>query len=181
MKIPALGFAAGLALAFASVVSALAQSPPPAYYETVASPNCVGTNNCTFIFPPVPTGATGGSFQNAPAYQRLTVMNVNCRIVTVAPASNSSLLYAALGKTSNADKIAFLSSTVGSYIFHTGLTTVYTIFQIDQKTQFFVGAGFSPTITIVAGPPSGLSPLPGAIIAPTSLDEPTCSVSGLIE
>jgi hypothetical protein len=180
MKIVVLGFVAGLALAFASAVSALAQSPPPAYYETVANPNCVGTNNCTFTFPPVPAGT---SLQNGPStgQQRLTVMNVNCRIVTVAPASNSALLYAALGKTSNADKISFLSSTVGSYIFHTDLTAIYNIFLIDQKTQFFVGQGFSPTITIVAGPSSGINPLPGAMIAPTSLDQPTCSVSGIIE
>ena len=178
MKILVLGVTAGVAFAFATAISALAQTPNSAtyenYYDTVASPNCVGNTTCTFTFTAVPTftTATGG-------FGTLTVSKVNCRIV----ASNGNtgistpLAYAALGETSNAVKVFFLSSSVSASSLVTGtagnnVTFPYN-YSIDQTTQFFVQAGASPTITIETG---------YRIIAPNaSLDQPTCSVSGFIE
>jgi hypothetical protein len=109
MKIVVLGFIAGLALAFASAGPTWAQeanSLDQSYYDTVASPNCVGTNNCTFTFKQVPISIK----PNAAGI--LTVTRVNCRIVTPyapsgEPLPSSFIYYAALGKTSNAAKLFF--------------------------------------------------------------------------
>ena len=157
-----LGFAAGLALAFASANSALAQATTPHnYYETVASTNCVGNNFCIFTFKAVP------------GIGILTVSSVNCRIVATdfLPIS-PPLASAALGKTSNAADVFPLSSSVSQY---SGPTSPFAFtYSIDQATQFFVEAGISPTITIITRADPIAAPNP-------ALDQPTCSVSGLIE
>jgi hypothetical protein len=169
MKILVLGFAAGLALAFASAGSALAQVTT--YSATVASPSCVGANSCLFTFPAVPT-IPGVPDVTGAGTQMLIDPWVNCRIVVSNGGTTvlSVLTYAALGKTSNAAKLFFLSSSSAS-LYITSPVSYNTINIIDQKAQFFIQAGGSPTITIVTG----------AISAPNpTLDQPTCSVTGLI-
>jgi hypothetical protein len=181
MKALVLGFAAGFALAFASAGAALAQDTPysatyTTYYDTVAASNCVGSTFCKFTFAAVPTFTTSNG-----GVGELIVSHVNCRIVVfnILPPSLIGtpipLVYAALGKTSNASKLFFLTGSNGVY--PTGVNDSTDL--IDQTAQLFVQAGASPTITIALG----WGPLSqGGIDAPNpAVDEPTCSVSGLIE
>lgn len=143
-----------------------AQGTP--YYETVSNMNCLANNSCTFTFPVVP--AVGGGL--------LTNPRVNCRLVTtnISHGVQNPLTYAALGTTANAAKIFFLSSSVAAY-FELGISAnTHSVYLIDQKTVFFVPAGASPMVTIVTGPSSA-----AAIAAPNpDLDQPTCSVSGIV-
>ena len=136
------------------------------YYETVSSTSCLANSFCMFTFPAIGTGT-------------LTNPRVNCRIVTtnISHGVQNPLTYAALGTTANAGKVFFLSSSVGAY-FELGINTgTHSIYLIDQRTKFFVPAGASPTITVVTGPSNA-----AAIAAPNpDLDQPTCSVSGIIQ
>ncbi len=168
--------AAGVAFAFATAGSALAQTPYSAIYEayneTVANPDCVGNTSCTFTFRAVPTFTT-----NAGSLGNLIVSRVSCRIVATAGGTNipGKLSYAALGKTANAAKLFFLSSSVDAY--DSSNSSGFSTNLIDQTTEFFVQAGASPTITIAV---NNLPPL--VFGAPNaSLDQPTCTVTGLIE
>jgi hypothetical protein len=169
MKTLALGFTAGLSLA--GVGPALAQEVPPyagTYYETVTG-NCFGVT-CQFIFKEVPI--INVPYGNGSAV--LMASKVNCRIVVSGSSSGTPLAYAALGKSSNADKISILpNSTQGPYLFQTA--NVYTVYYIDQITQFYVGPGASPMILIST--PFGFP----VVVPNAALDQPTCSVSGLMQ
>jgi hypothetical protein len=186
MKILVLGFAAGLALAFASDSPASAQTSVPSettvpyagtYFETVASQNCVGdglgNTSCTFTFKEVPTVPS----VNGSGTAVLMVSRVSCRIVVAGDTSLngvSSLGYAALSKSSNAQKVFFLSSYANPMRLNTAPGTgPFSVFSIDEATQLYVGPTVSPTITIATS-------LPVAAPHP-SLDQPTCSISGLIQ
>jgi len=175
-------------LAFASGSSALAQIKVPSttlpyaatYFETAigGSTNgaCVPTSGntiCTFTFAQVPILPSPYGNENAV----LTVSRVTCRIVVIGNTSTngiSSLDYAALSKTSNATKVFLLSSSTQPYhLVPTYGTGPFSVFSIDQTTQFYVGPTVSPTITIATSLPVYTPIIP--------LDLPTCSVSGLIQ
>jgi hypothetical protein len=192
MKALVLRFAAGFALAFASAGSALAQATPysatyATYYDTVAASNCVGSTSCTFTFAPVPTFTTSTTSNGGDGI--LTVSRVNCRFVATninlgkeGTIVNPPFAYAALGKTSNAAKLLYLTSSVTLY--PNGISAGYSTYLVDQTTQFFVQAGGSPTITVTIGPSpmTGLGVFSNLGVPPLGdVNEPTCSVSGLIE
>jgi hypothetical protein len=180
------GFATGLALTLASNSYTSAQEASyQTYYGTVTNSNCVGTGTCTFTFPPVPdfvnpAGVTGVLF----------VKSVNCRLITSFPAfgggipiPNSGPLpppfpYAALGKTANLEKVYFLSASGGNGYQnppYTSPSNVYGLYLIDQKADFYVQTGVSPTVTITLW-------VNNQFAAPNpSQDLPTCSVAGIIE
>jgi hypothetical protein len=155
MKTLALGFTAGLSLA--GVGSALAQEVPPyagTYYETLTEPSCSGNPSCTFVFKEVP--ALPIAYGNGTAV--LNVSRVNCRFGLLG--NGGGIAFATLGKTSNPAKLLFLSFTPLSG------AEVY-----EQTTQFFVGPGASPIITIQ---------LSGLLFFNDAFD-PTCSVSGFMQ
>jgi hypothetical protein len=143
--------------------SALAQAAT--YSETVSNPNCVGNNTCTFLFPSV----TGPGI--------LTASRVTCRVITqqfLAPNVQGTIVYATLGKTSNIAKFEFLPSAAFIYgSTFTGTTGGFTINLIDSTTLYFIQAGGSPVINIVTS-------LPITVSSP-AIDQPTCTVSGLVQ
>jgi hypothetical protein len=169
MKILVLGFAAGLVSAFAGGSSASAQTTVPyagTYYETATGPNCVGNTSCMFTFNPVPILPSVNGSGNAVLF----VERVNCRIVvnSAVSAAAPTAISRAEGKTSNATKVFFLPTSTSFYTANFS----FSINLIDQPTLFFVGPGVSPTINIIS---------PFGIEAPIGGDQPTCSVSGLIQ
>jgi hypothetical protein len=159
MRVFFLGLVAWCVLTFP--VANRAQAQVLNYNTTVVNTGCVTNTTCVFTFP-----AFSGSTQV------LTVAKVSCRVVTPTTLTAAlGIVYAALGKSSSTTKIEFL--TAQAFLYGTGTPAPYVVSIIDETTLFFVGADVSPLITIATQEP---------MVAPNStLDQPTCTVTGYVQ